>query len=189
MRTGIVLTHGAGANANTPLLQALAAECEALHWIAVRYDLPFRQARPKGPPRPSDAAQDRAGLQEQVERLRAAGCDRVYVGGHSYGGRQASMLAAESPGLIDALLLLSYPLHPPGKPEQMRTAHFPALRTPVLFVSGTRDEFATVEELETAVKAIGGLVRIEWKAAAGHGLADRFAQAIIASFDQFTRSF
>ncbi len=71
----------------------------------------------------------------------------VILGGHSYGGRQSTMLAAEEPGLVEALLLLSYPLHPPGKPAQPRTAHFPALRTPALFVHGTKDPFGTIEEL------------------------------------------
>lgn len=62
------------------------------------------------------------------------------------------MLAAVEPGLIDALLLLSYPLHPPKAPTQLRTAHFPAIRTPALFVHGTRDAFGTINELQTSLK-------------------------------------
>lgn len=188
MANGIVLTHGAGANSNTALLKALDAEFAALGWTVVRYDLPFRQARPSGPPRPADGAKDRAGLKEQVEKLRAAGCERVYLGGHSYGGRQASMLASEEPGVVDALLLLSYPLHPPAKPEQMRTAHFPALGTPALFVSGQRDEFGTVDEFETAAKLIPGRVRIDWHEKVGHSLNPKLAAAIAAAFELFARS-
>jgi uncharacterized protein len=75
---------------------------------------------------------------------------RVFVGGHSYGGRQASMLAASDPGLVDALLLLSYPLHPPRKRAELRTAHLPELRTPAFFAHGTRDPFGSVEEIEAA---------------------------------------
>ena len=91
----------------------------------MRYDLPFRQDRPHGPPRPTDAARDREGLRDEIYKIRAKNPDQVWLGGQSYGGRQASMLAAETPGLADRLLLLSYPLHPPGKPTQLRTAHFP----------------------------------------------------------------
>ena len=78
----------------------------------------------------------------------------MIAGGHSYGGRQTAMLAAEHPGGADGLLLLSYPLHPPKKPEQMRTAYFPELRTPALFVHGTGDPFGSLEELREAIAAI-----------------------------------
>ena len=79
---------------------------------------------------------------------------RVILAGHSYGGRQASMLVAENPEAADALLLLSYPLHPPNKPTQLRTKHFPQLTKPALFVQGTRDPFATIEELSLALQQI-----------------------------------
>src|SRR5579871_1011444 len=120
----LILTHGAGSNRNAPLLVAVANAFAESGRYVVRYDLPFRQQRPHGPPRPGDAARDREGLREQVQKARAKSAERVWLGGHSYGGRQASMLAAENPGLADALLLLSYPLHPPAKPQQLRTTHF-----------------------------------------------------------------
>src|SRR3984885_2275351 len=123
----LLLTHGAGSNRNAPLLVALATAFAEHEIQVVRYDLPFRQERPHGPPRPGDAARDREGLREQVLKARERKPERVWLGGHSYGGRQASMLAAEAPWLADALLLLSYPLHPPRKPGQLRTAHFPNL--------------------------------------------------------------
>jgi len=81
----------------------------------LRYDLSFRQARPHGPPRPGDAARDRDGLREQILKIREKKPERIWLGGHSYGGRQSSILAAEAPEIVDALLLLSYPLHPPRK--------------------------------------------------------------------------
>ena len=184
----ILLTHGAGSNAHTPLLRALRAEFEGMGWRVVAYDLPFRQARGKGPPRPAEAAGDRAGIREEVNKLRAAGYERVYVGGHSYGGRQASMLAAEEEGLIDGLLLLSYPLHPPRQRDRMRTQHFPTLRTPVMFLSGTKDEFGTVEELTEAARLVSGRVEIEWLEGAGHGLKDKAAGVIAAWFGAFAGS-
>src|ERR1019366_3548371 len=81
------------------------------------------------------------GVARAVEALRRQVRGRVFAGGHSYGGRQTAMIATERPGLADGLLLLSYPLHPPKKPDQPRTAFFPEWRTPALFVHGTRDPF------------------------------------------------
>jgi predicted alpha/beta-hydrolase family hydrolase len=91
----------------------------------------------------------------------------VLLGGHSYGGRQASMLAAEDPTVADALLLLSYPLHPPHKSAQLRTAHFTALRLPALFVHGTRDPFGSIEEVRAAVPSQAELLIVQ---GAGHDL-------------------
>lgn len=95
----------------------------------------------------------------------------VILGGHSYGGRQATLLAAEEPGLADALLLLSYPLHPPNKPEQLRTAHFPALRTPALFVHGSKDPFGTIEEMRAALELIPAKKELLALSGLGHDLA------------------
>jgi len=116
--------------------------------------------------------------------MRAAVDGIVAVGGHSYGGRQASMLAAEQPGLIDRLLLLAYPLRPPRKPDQLRTAHFPEWRTPTLFVHGTRDPFATIEELKTATAIIPAPVRIHAIERAGHELKGLDVRVIVAEFLQ-----
>jgi uncharacterized protein len=141
---GLVLTHGAGADCQSPLLVALAAAyCES-GLTVLRCDLPFRQLYPHGPPPRGSAEHDQAGLRHAVEVMRQKVSGRVFLGGHSYGGRQATMLAAAEPGLIDGLLLLSYPLHPPKKPEQLRTAHLPNLMTPALFVHGSRDGFGSI---------------------------------------------
>jgi uncharacterized protein len=83
----------------------------------------------------------------------------MFLGGHSYGGRQASMLAAEEPDLAAGLLLLSYPLHPPRRPARLRTAHFPKLTTPALFVHGTRDPFGSMDEMRAAVDSSPGRTR------------------------------
>jgi predicted alpha/beta-hydrolase family hydrolase len=79
-------------------------------------------------------------------------------------------LAASDPDLVDGLLLLSYPRHPPGKPAQLRTAHFPNLHTPALFISGTKDAFGSVEELDSAIKLISAPTRLVQVESAGHGL-------------------
>ena len=164
---GLVLTHGAGANCRSALLTAVAeAFCDAGVTV-LRCDLPFRQARPTGPPIRS-AERDQAGLRAAAAALRRETGGRIFLGGHSYGGRQASMLAASEPEVAEALLLLAYPLHPPEKPEAMRTAHFPSLRMPALFVSGERDGFGTRAELVTALGMIPARTELMMVAGAGH---------------------
>jgi len=167
--TAIVLAHGAGSNADAPqLIQSSAAFCHA-GILALRIHLPFRLLR-KGPPHPSTAALDRQGLRDAAAAVRQLGARKVILAGHSYGGRQASMLLAEDPTVADALLLLSYPLHPPDKPQQLRTAHFPSLRTPTLFVHGTKDPFATIAELRDAIAAIPATPQLIEVLNAGHDL-------------------
>jgi predicted alpha/beta-hydrolase family hydrolase len=167
----LVLAHGAGGNAESPILVAVATAMAEAGWTVLRCDLPFRQARATGPPQRGQAEADRAGLRNAVALLRATAPGRLVLGGHSYGGRQASMLAAEAPALADALLLLSYPLHPPKRPREARTAHFGALRTPAVFVHGTRDAFGTVEELEAARRGIPAPTVLVVAEGARHDLA------------------
>jgi len=168
---GLVLTHGAGGDCESPLLKALAGAFAEAGCLVLRCNLPYRQQRPHGPPFPAQAANDREGLKRAVDALRELARGRVLLGGHSYGGRQSTMLAAEQPELLSALLLLSYPLHPPRKPEQLRIAHFTNLRTPALFVHGTRDPFGSIQEMKDALQLIPvqtGLVEVD---GAGHALS------------------
>jgi predicted alpha/beta-hydrolase family hydrolase len=169
-RAGLVLTHGAGSDCTAPLLVAVAAQFCECGVTVLRCDLAFRRKRPKGPPSPATAAADRAGLRDALAVLRERVSGTVYLGGHSYGGRQASMLAAEVPDIAAALLLLSYPLHPPNKPAQLRTQHFAQLHVPALFVSGTKDGFGTTAELEAAIKAIPAPTQLIAIEGAGHDL-------------------
>lgn len=192
---GIVLTHGAGSNCQTPLLVSLAdAFCNA-GLTVLRCDLPFRQSRPHGPPPPKSGERDQAGLRAAVSslyrelNLGATGLDsqteekslfaagrpqkirpRIFLGGHSYGGRRASMLAASDPSVAAALLLLSFPLHPPDRPAQLRSGHFADLKTPVLFVHGERDGFGTDAEMQTALALIPAPTQLLSVPSAGHEL-------------------
>jgi predicted alpha/beta-hydrolase family hydrolase len=187
---GLVLTHGAGANCQAPLLVALGNAFSQSGITVLRCDLPFRQKRPHGPPPRGSAEVDQQGLREAVQYLRREITGRIFLGGHSYGGRQASMLAAADPEIADGLLLLSYPLHPPKRPTELRTAHFPALRTPAIFVHGSRDGFGTHEELREAIKLIPSRTELLEVAAAGHELlskrnAEELPREITTAFVEF----
>jgi uncharacterized protein len=168
----LLLTHGAGANCRSNLLMALAEAFATAGVTVLRFDLPFRQSRPYGPPLGS-AQRDQDGIRRAVEVLKTKISGRIFLGGHSYGGRQSSMLLAEQPDLADGTLLLSYPLHPPKKPAELRTAHFPKLKQPALFVHGSRDPFGSLEEIRAALQLISGrnlLMEIE---GAGHELVTK----------------
>lgn len=167
---GLVFTHGAGGNSKSSLLIALAEAFASAGFTVSRCDLPFRQSRSFGPPRPNDSERDRQGLKNAVGEMRKLVSGRVFLGGQSYGGRQATMLCAAEPKLADGLLLTSYPLHPPGKPAQLRVQHFPDLRTPALLIEGTRDPFGTIEEIEKAVKLIPAKTRVVPVEGVGHDL-------------------
>jgi len=191
--SGLVLTHGAGSDAHAPLLCAVAEAFSAARIAVLRCDLPFRQARPRGSPYPATAAQDRAGLASAVHFLKRHVTGKIYLGGQSYGGRQATMLAAEQPDVAAGLLLLSYPLHPPGRRADLRTAHFPKLTIPALFIHGTRDPFGSIEEVSAALPLIPASHEIIAIAGAGHDLggkktAARVAATILEAFRKFAIS-
>ena len=188
---GLVLTHGAGGNSQSGLLVAAAEAFAGAGFSVLRCDLPFRQAKSFGPPHPAGAARDQAGLKNAVASLRKLASGRIFLGGQSYGGRQASMLLAEDP-VADGLLLLSYPLHPPGKPERPRTQHLPELRVPAMFVHGTKDPFGTIEEIDAARKLIPSKTQLLVVEGAGHDLGfkakkkrDDLPALVLATFREF----
>ena len=187
---GLVLTHGAGANCQSKLLIALAGAFADAGYLVLRCDLPFRQSRPHGPPFPAMAARDREGLRRAVDVLRSKTQGRIFLGGHSYGGRQGSMLAAEQQQLVAGLLLLSYPLHPPRKPAELRTAHFPQLKTPSLFVHGGRDPFGSHDEMKAALALVPAQTMLLEIDGAGHELLGKKTEEtlpvrIVQAFQEF----
>jgi len=185
----LILTHGAGSNCNSPLLLTLSDAFCASGWTVLRCDLAFRQLRPHGPPR-GTAERDQQGLRAAVASMRRLASGRIFLGGHSYGGRQASMLAADEPRLIDRLLLLSYPLHPPQRPAELRTGHFPRLQPPALFVHGTRDGFGSMDEMTAALQLIPGRTELLPVTGAGHELLskqnrDQLPKILVEAFRSF----
>ena len=188
----LVLTHGAGANCQSKLLMAIADALAEAGVTVLRCDLPFRQVRPHGPPSPASAERDREGLRQAVKAVRQRVPGRIFLGGHSYGGRQATMLLAgpqsaviQSNSLetrrlqedelqrLGGLLLLSYPLHPPRRPTEMRTSHFPRLRTAALFVHGSRDPFGSIAEMTPALELIPARTLMIEAEGVGHDLLSR----------------
>lgn len=166
----VLLTPGAGASRDQPSLVAIEA---ALSPVPVeRMDFPYRKAGRKSPDRPPVLL---AAVREGAAALAAAtglSPERLVLGGRSLGGRMCSMAVADGlPAL--GLVLVSYPLHPPGHPEKSRTEHLPQLPVPCLFVSGTRDAFGTVDELEAATALVAGPVTQVWLDGGDHGLRRR----------------
>jgi uncharacterized protein len=186
----LVLTHGAGGNCESKLLVAVSQAFSDAGFLVLRINLPFRQQRRFGPPFPGGAARDREGLQHAVEVIKPKVAGKLFLGGHSYGGRQSTMLAAEKPGLVDGLLLFSYPLHPPRKPLQLRTAHFPSLKTPSLFIHGSRDPFGLLEELRPALELIPAKHELVSVEGSGHDLIGKkalpdFPVDVVSAFRKF----
>lgn len=163
---GLVLFHGAGGDRNHRLFLAMD---EAFDIPVGRVEFPYRQKGPgRRPPDRMPVLQASA-----IEQIEAAAkrwgttTDRVVIGGRSMGGRVCSMIVAD--GLaVAGLLLLSYPLHPPGKPDKLRTEHFPALQCPILLVQGSSDPFGKEPEFAEHLRAIPGPVDQLWLERTGH---------------------
>ena len=164
----VVLAHGAGAPMDSPFMAAMAEGLAACGWRVLRFEFPY-MAKQRNTGRKS--APDRMPVLKDCFRAVAADARRqgaLFIGGKSMGGRIASLLADE---LTDDLgvagcLCLGYPFHPPGKPQQLRTEHLAALRTPTLILQSERDPFGRREEVETYT--LSPQVQVEWLPAGDH---------------------
>ena len=167
----VLLAHGAGADMRAAALTVVADALAGERIPSLRFDFPYRQAGRRAPDRPPVLlAAVRAAAAELARRTKLPP-ERLVLGGRSMGGRICSMAVADDADPLPALglVLLGYPLHPPGKPERLRVEHFPSIVVPVLFVSGTRDAFAAPDELERHAEQIKGPVRFSWLETADHG--------------------
>ena len=186
----IILTHAAASNCQSPLLVALATAFSADGIAVLRCDLPFRLARPNGRPPASYAARDQAGLRRAIELIKAKVSKKIYLGGHAYGGRQSSLLAASDPNLVAGLLLLSYPLHPPRQSTPLRTHHFSLLRTPAMFVQASKDPFGTPDEVGAALSKISAPTKLVILEGGRHellsdGNSQTLADTVVREFREF----
>lgn len=184
----VVLAHGAGADQRHRFMVAVAEGLARRGVRAVTFNFVYTEQRRRGPDRPPLLEQTWRDVVAHVHAQCQAG--RLVIGGKSMGGRIASQVLAapgESPASrrVSGLVLLGYPLHPPGKPGQQRTAHLPSIETPILLVQGTRDPFGTRAEVEPIFTALHAPVAIEWIEGGDHSFAvpkssGRTAGAILA---------
>lgn len=177
-RGTLLLFPGAGATREQSTLVRLEREL-APAWVTVRADFPYRKAGRRAPDRPPVLL---AAVREELAAIRTR---RVVVGGRSMGGRMCSMVAAGADGdrpprAIKGLVAISYPLHPPGKPQSLRVEHLPELRVPCLFVHGTKDPFGTPAELEHWTATIPAPVTHHWVDGKGHDLKGADAEVAAA---------
>ena len=158
---GLILTPGAAAGRDQPGLVAIDQAVTQVGVVVERVEFPGQAAGKRRPDPPAVCIETiRTATSELADRL-GVPTSRVAVGGRSMGGRMCSMAVAE--GLeVAALVLVSYPLHPPGRPDRLRTTHFPDLHLPCLFVSGRRDAFGAPAELQHEAEAIPGPVTLEF---------------------------
>jgi predicted alpha/beta-hydrolase family hydrolase len=168
---GVLLAHGAGSDKDAQALKAVSSALADTGVPSLRFDYPYRVAKKRSPDRAP--VLDRATRDAAAELAKRAGlpADRLVLGGRSMGGRYCSLIVGDDEVPVPALglLLLGYPLHPAGQPDRLRTEHFPRLRVPCLFVSGTRDSLAGRDALTEAAKAIKGKVTFHWLESADHG--------------------
>jgi hypothetical protein len=183
---GAALFPGAGSDANQPALVAIAASLAPLP--VDRVDFPYRRAGRRAPDRaPVLLEAVRVAVADLAERLGTTP-DHLVLGGRSMGGRMCSMAVAgdeDIPGLATAgLVLVAYPLHPPGKPDRLRVDHLPRLNVPCLFVQGTRDPFGGPDELTPWTAAIPGPVTHHWIDGGRHDLkgADDEVASVVAAW-------
>jgi len=155
-----VLAHGAGAGMNHPFMAAVAQGLAARGISTLRYEFPYME---RGSRRPDTPAVAHARVREAVaEAARRAPGLPLFAGGKSFGGRMTSQAqSAEALPGVRGLVFLGFPLHAPGKPSDERAAHLAQVKVPMLFLQGSRDEFATLDLLQPVVKKLGKLATLE----------------------------
>lgn len=185
---GLLLAPGAGADSSAPGLVAVenaVARSKVLgsHLVVARMDFPYRLAGRKAPDRQPVLVEAVRAAHASLAQSEDLEPERIFLGGRSMGGRMCSIAVAE--GLASAgLVLMSYPLHPPGKPDKLRVEHLPDIDVPCIFVSGTRDTFGTPDELSRWTASTGGDVTLELVEGGDHGMRkyNEHVAAVITSW-------
>jgi predicted alpha/beta-hydrolase family hydrolase len=162
-RAAVILAHGAGAGQHSPFMTSFAQAIAALGVDVVTFNFPYTEQKRRLPDRRPVLESCYRSTLEAVRQAVPSARDALFIGGKSMGGRIATQVAAADANMpVTGLVLLGYPLHPPGKPTERRDAHLPDVRRPVLFVQGSRDAFGTPEELAPVVARMSppGVVHI-----------------------------
>ena len=166
--TCFIIGHGAGGPMHTPFIRFFHTELAKHGFVSVKFNFPYMEARRKIPDR-------REILEDSYRTIIKHAQDskhkprRTVIGGKSMGGRIASQVAATGTVDVDGLFFLGYPLHPLGKPDQLRDEHLYRIKKPMLFVSGTRDGFASRELLEKVLARLGPIANVHWITDGDHG--------------------
>lgn len=169
--TSVIIAHGAGGPMHSPFIRFFHTELAKSGYLSVKFNFPYMESRRKVPDRTA-VLEDcyRTVVKEVANRQNKS---RVIIGGKSMGGRIASQVAAKDGVDVNALFFLGYPLHPPGRTEQLRDRHLYSITKPMLFVSGTRDNFATKNLLENVVAKIGANAQLDWIENGDHSFKTR----------------
>lgn len=166
-RTAIILAHGAGQGMQSPFMSYFHTELAGCGFLAVKFNFEYMDQSKKVPdPQPKLQGHYRAVVSNVAEEYKPR---HVIIGGKSMGGRVASYIAADLP-VVNGLVFLGYPLHPPGKPDQLRDQHLYDLQLPMLFISGTKDTFAQRDLLENVIRRIGDRATLVWIEGGDHSL-------------------
>jgi predicted alpha/beta-hydrolase family hydrolase len=169
-KTAVILAHGAGQGMDSPFMTYFHTELAKSGFLSVKFNFDYMDEKRRAPdPQPKLQARYRAVVAEVVSKYHPG---RVIIGGKSMGGRVASYIAGDTPG-VTGLVFLGYPLHPPGKSDRLRDEHLYKLTLPMLFISGTKDTFAEHDLLERVVKRIGSNARLLWIEGGDHSLKTR----------------
>jgi predicted alpha/beta-hydrolase family hydrolase len=169
-RSAIVLAHGAGQGMQSPFMTYFFYEFARRGFLSVRFNFDYMNAKRRMPdPQPKLQARYRTVAADVLDQYKPR---QMIIGGKSMGGRVASYIAADTPG-VNGLVFLGYPLHPPGKPDQLRDQHLYGLKSPMLFISGTKDPFAERDLLEKVVDKVGGNATLIWFEGGDHSLKRR----------------
>jgi len=169
-QTAIILAHGAGQGMNSPFMTYFHTELATRGFLSIKFNFEYMEAKRRVPDaQPKLQARYRSVIDEIAAQYRPK---RLIIGGKSMGGRVASYIAADIPE-VSAVVFLGYPLHPPGKPDQLRDQHLYGMKIPMLFISGTKDTFAGQELLERVVHKIGNDATLLWIESGDHSLKRR----------------
>jgi len=164
-RACYVLAHGAGAGMKHPFLAAVAAGLAQRRIATLRYNFPYMERRSRSVDKPEVA---HAAVRAAV-KVAARTKLPLFAGGKSFGGRMTSQAQAESPlPGVRGLVFLGFPLHPPGKPDQLRDAHLPSIHVPVICFNGTRDPFCTPSLMEEVLTRVTTNWEMHWVEGADH---------------------
>jgi len=165
----LVLAHGAGAGQHHPFMTTVAKGLAVRGVHVVTFEFPYMRARRKVPDRPAVLEQSFRDAVDAARQWHPA--HRLFIGGKSMGGRMATHLGAARPEGLAGIVVFGYPLHPPGKPDQLRVQHLPSIAAPLLIVQGERDTFGTPLELKPALASMPGAVDLHVVSRGDHSLA------------------